>query len=152
MTEENSAHAEKAPRLSEILMDYLLREKFYEQAAELALGTELVFEMYSRQIDEVIEDMERWPGRITFSRHLQPLIDKAHAEIQYERAWSQEVWRRLPDTSATAAIMNSFHRTAKARARLLNKLLRIHDRVLLVQQNAFSVSEPAANEGVQHAG
>ncbi len=115
---------------SQMIMKFLLEEKLYAQAAELALGMESVFAMLGRALDEVIADKERWPERISFTKHLKPKIDEAHAEIDFNCRWSQDILSRLPDTSEAIAIKRSFNHVAIARNQLLTKLLSIHERYL----------------------
>ncbi len=131
----------KVRRPSTMLMKFLLDEKLYAQAAELALGMESVFAMLGRQIDEVIDDKERCPDRISFTDHLKPKIDKAHAEIGFNCKWSQDILSELPDANETLVIRKSFNQVALARTKLLNKLLSIHDRYLLAQQQDFRRSQ-----------
>ena len=154
MEECSNTNPKKEPRkrLTEILMDYLIEEKFYAQAAELPIGLQSVFEMLGTQIDEVIEEKKRWPDRITFKRHLKPIIDQAHEEIRFGQRWSRGVLSRLPDVDECHAIRKSFAQAAKARLELLNKVLYAHERFLLAQQESFSGQSQSSANGGHHGG
>ena len=135
----------KNRRPSGMLMKFLLEEKLYAQAAELALGMKSVFAMLGRQFDEVIDDTERWPDRMSFADQLKPKIDDARAEIGFNCEWSQEILSQLPDATETLVIRESFNQVAIARTELLNKLLSIHDRYRL------DPPRPASTGGEHHA-
>jgi hypothetical protein len=124
----------KARGLSRMIMKFMLEEKLYAQAAELVSGMESVFAMLGRDLDEVITDKKRWPERISFATHLQPKIEKAHAEIAYDCRWSMDILSQLPDTTETLAIRRSFKQIAIARNQLFNKLSNIQEQYLLAQQ------------------
>lgn len=127
--------------LSTALMKLLLEERSYGQAAELALGMESVFAMLGRHIDEILDDKERWPDRITFTKHLKPTIDEAYAEIDFNCRWTRDVLAELPNTTEAIAVRRAFDQVALARGGLVSKLLSIHDRYLLAQQAALEASQ-----------
>jgi hypothetical protein len=147
-TEEcSNTNLKKQPRkrITEVLMNYLIEEKFYAQAAELPIGLQSVFEMLATQIDDVIEEKKRFPDQVTLNCHLKPVIEQAREEIRFGQRWSREVLSSLPDLAESRAIKKSFARAAKARLALLRKVLDADERFLIAQ--SFPCQFPSSGIG-----
>lgn len=125
--------------VSSMLADFLIEDNMYSPAADLALGMESVFAGLASRIEQLVREVEEFPQRISFEKHLKPVLDECRAEINYNRKWFETLQSTLPFGVETSILREAFNTVAIARNKLLVKVMKVHDEFLERQALAFQL-------------
>lgn len=107
---------------SRALVSMLIREmRSYKSAAEVVSGSEDVFAMCGREIEEKVKAV-KLDNSAANGFELQKVLDNAKEEIAMHEAWQAEVIAELPkqddEDGKTGPLREAFAESAKARKQL----------------------------------